>query len=530
VKKLIHLGYEIGTGRPVEIPLSHLIVTGVTQLSGKTTTLEALIERSEQTAIVFKTKPGETGFAGARVIAPYFKEQSDWQYVQSLLEATMRERMKFQRSWIITVCKGTSSLFQVKRNIDDQLANPKVTGLNRSIYTELEAYFKLILPQLSIISFSNSLDLEPGVNVMDLTRMSLELQSLVIRSVLETVLRSREKTIAVIPECWKFLSQTRGNPVKEAAESFIRQGATNGNYLWLDSQDVSSVDKIPLKSVSIWILGIQSERNEVQHTIDQMPLAKDKRPKVDEVMNLQVGRFYACTPQFTKLVYVQPSWIDTTRAELAARGQVDPASFKRPSIENAIRPALIPEPPPPRSDFDLDKYQAEIAGEFELMEKRIEEIATKLDAKIDSQISKLKTEILSSLPKNGSAVYQIEPLKMLQRKCLEEARDLITSQIAALTDDQKKILRYIESAQTGVKQKDLLDKCLGLSGTSGGNGVKVKALTVEMDSLSLIRRDDRIATSYPALLKRIESDLSPHSATPEEIKSVYDHVIASLVA
>jgi hypothetical protein len=124
--KSILLGYEIGTGKgnAVEIPLSHLIVTGLTQLSGKTTTLEALITRSDLKAIVFRTKPGERGFANAQRIAPYFKERSDWQYVCALLEATLKEKMRFERSWIMTACKGTSSLLEVKRNIETALANP----------------------------------------------------------------------------------------------------------------------------------------------------------------------------------------------------------------------------------------------------------------------------------------------------------------------------------------------------------------------------------------------------------------------
>jgi len=49
----IKLGYVIPSGDPVEINPSHLIVTGITQLSGKTTTLEALISRSGSKAIVF---------------------------------------------------------------------------------------------------------------------------------------------------------------------------------------------------------------------------------------------------------------------------------------------------------------------------------------------------------------------------------------------------------------------------------------------------------------------------------------------
>jgi hypothetical protein len=69
----ILLGYEIETALPIYIRHSHLIATGVTQLSGKTTTIEALITRSKKRAIVFKTKVGETGFTQVTVIPPYFK-------------------------------------------------------------------------------------------------------------------------------------------------------------------------------------------------------------------------------------------------------------------------------------------------------------------------------------------------------------------------------------------------------------------------------------------------------------------------
>jgi len=99
----IKLGYAIGTGVVVTVKPSHIVATGITQLSGKTTTLEALITRSKSRAIVFKTKVGESGFTEGTVIPPYFKERSDWQYVSSLLEATLKERLKCERAWIIHV-------------------------------------------------------------------------------------------------------------------------------------------------------------------------------------------------------------------------------------------------------------------------------------------------------------------------------------------------------------------------------------------------------------------------------------------
>jgi hypothetical protein len=51
----IHLGYVVGTGEPVEIPLRHTAVTGQTQESGKTTTLEGLISRSGLQAVAYVT-------------------------------------------------------------------------------------------------------------------------------------------------------------------------------------------------------------------------------------------------------------------------------------------------------------------------------------------------------------------------------------------------------------------------------------------------------------------------------------------
>jgi hypothetical protein len=53
----ILLGFEIGTGKPVYLPLHHLAIFGITQLSGKTTTLEAVISRS---GLKFAWKAKET--------------------------------------------------------------------------------------------------------------------------------------------------------------------------------------------------------------------------------------------------------------------------------------------------------------------------------------------------------------------------------------------------------------------------------------------------------------------------------------
>src|SRR5579872_1328089 len=101
----VHLGFEVGSGEAVSIPLQHLVATGQTQRAGKTTTLEALIARSNVKAIAFVTKRGEGAFRDAREIQPYFREQADWKFVASILEASRGEKLKFERSWIIRASK-----------------------------------------------------------------------------------------------------------------------------------------------------------------------------------------------------------------------------------------------------------------------------------------------------------------------------------------------------------------------------------------------------------------------------------------
>lgn len=113
----IHLGFEVGTGAPVAIPLKHMAVTGMTQEAGKTTTLEALISRSQLRAIAFVTKRGEGGFGSGNRLAPFFEERADWEFIESILESTMRQRMKFERAWIVRACKGARTLADVQRNV-----------------------------------------------------------------------------------------------------------------------------------------------------------------------------------------------------------------------------------------------------------------------------------------------------------------------------------------------------------------------------------------------------------------------------
>jgi hypothetical protein len=338
--KGVHLGYEVGAGVAVEIPLRHMVVTGQTQEAGKTTTLEAMIVRAKVKAIAFVTKRGEGSFSDARVVPPYFKEQADWKYVASILEASRGEKMKFERSWIIRASKGATSLADVHKNVRKALETAK--GIHADVYLTLDAYLDDVVPLIDQVQWAKRIDLSPGLNVMDLTALNVEMQHLVIRSTIEWVLKYETNTVVVVPEAWKFIPQGRGTPVKLAAEAYIRQAAGLGNYLWLDSQDIAGVEKIILKSVPIWILGVQRESNEIKRTLANIP-AGIKKPKADEIATLKIGQFYACYGEHVIKTYVQPIWLSNADAKRVAVGALSAPASPTPPTSHETKEASVNE-------------------------------------------------------------------------------------------------------------------------------------------------------------------------------------------
>jgi hypothetical protein len=319
----IKLGYEIGTGKEVDIPLAHMIVCGVSQLSGKTTTLEALIKRGKQKAVVFRTKTGEKSFQEGNEIPGFFREKSDYEGVKSLIEAYSRTKIQLETGTLMDLTRDFDTLEDIYDSVNNTIMNnTKMRGIEKEIYIRLQHYLGDLIPQIKNANLSKTLVLKDGANIMNLEGFSEPIQSLIIQSVLDEVLAHQKGVIIVIPEAWKFIPQKYSNPCKRSVESFIRQGATNGNYIWIDSQDMAGVDKIPLKQISTWCLGYQTERNEVKHTLDQIALPPKSKPSVDEIMTLRVGQFILSSYDGVRKVYVQPLWLDDDEAQAVAMANI----------------------------------------------------------------------------------------------------------------------------------------------------------------------------------------------------------------
>ena len=553
----VKLGYEIGTGIEVGIEPSHMFICGMSQKSGKTTTIEAFITRSKKQAIVFKTKPGEKVFStGGQIIPAFFKGRNDYEFVRALLESSSKERLNTEKTVLMELCQGSTSLEDLKASVDNTLISG--AKVRRDVYIRLQHYLDNLIPQLKKARLSKHLVMHQGVNIMDLQDFSEEIQTLVIQSTLDEILKNHHDVIVIVPELWRFSPEKRNTPCKMAIESFIRQGATNNNFVVMDSQDLAGVSKAPLKQVPCYLLGYQSEINEVKHTLDQIPLPLRSKPQVDEIMNLKIGQFFLATNNGVKKVYVQPLWLSDDEARQVARGerQVEAKDgvFLSQSVIFGGKPTEISKVLKTPAFVEIDvgprmgkSYAATTPEYSQIFAERVTDEMNEspplrapdnrtffsesspsraefvsLRAELFNKIEELETKIRSGM----SPVYMVSPLEKIQKSFQEEAKNHVLSSVSRLDDDQKRILLFIETQGKGCSLTMILDKLLHLSATSGGTRDKYSKKIKEMEGLI---RKDKNNVIYPNLKEYIREYCGVHGITEQEMQQVYDHVLAGVI-
>lgn len=569
IKKKIKFGYETKTGDEIELGLAHTVITGLTQASGKTTSIMGLIKRSGLKAIIIKTKIGEKAISEGAIIPPFYKEDFDWEYASELLESSRKEKLKFERSWIIKYSKSASNLLEFKKNIDEALMNSKIRELEKSVLISLQAYLEKILPELQYAPLSKTLDIKEGISIMDLERFKEETQSLIIRSVLNEVLTKEKNTLVVIPEVWRYVPEKHTSPVKKAAEIFIRQGATNNNYLFLDSQDITGTSKAILKQISNWVLGKQTEINEIKRVLDQIPLPKKSKPKPEEVATLKLGHFFVVTSDFTKQAYAQPSWLDNKTAKKVAMGKISVDTVEQPTqiapYQVVVKEQFEKSDEGIQSSQDFMKKLNELRedfisnrndffNKFEQINSTISDIYAKFlqfqqeksgineDEIIMRVLQKVPVssgsssfdkegiikEVLSRVPKGvGGVTYEVSPLDKIKKDFLNEAKEKLLNDLKGVSDNAKKVLKYLESKSKGVKSLEIEEKCF-LMKHSGGSAKKVSDTSLELRAIEVSRKD-KAGWHYGELKKRIIDLLGNQGASQEEINQIYDHILYELL-
>jgi cell division protein FtsB len=389
--KGVLVGFEVGSGSPVYLEHHHTTISGQTQKSGKTTGVKAMVARSGMRAVVFLTKRGEIGFHGFPEVQPYYREPKrgtliDWQYVEAILTATMGEKMKLERSFIINACKGAHSLEDVYQNILGRKEKAR-RGFDISIYTNLAAYFEIILPQIKARNFATSLPLEKGVNVMNLLDLTEEMQALVIQATLNYIMDRMKGIIAVIPEAWKFIPK-EGNPVKLAAERYLRQGAALPNYLWIDSQDLTGVDTKMLKQCNNWLMGFQREINEAE----KVAKTAGKKVSYSMIQSLKLGHFVLLQgTEDPQLVYLWPDRVPMQMAIDVALGLIEPEVVKE-YLEKLKEKSLDEDEEMYRRKCEeLEREKKSLEDELERLKSQKEEGS--VDPELIEKVQRLETEV-----------------------------------------------------------------------------------------------------------------------------------------
>jgi len=379
----ILVGFEVGTAQSVYLPLHHLAIFGMTQLSGKTTALEAFISRSGLRAIAFKTKRGEAGFTKYNVVTPYYKPRADWQFVEGLVNVALGEKVKYEpgmRYGIMKVCRGRKDLKEIQKAAHD-FAREAKREFMKAVYEKLAAYLEIVIPELEKWVFTDRLELGEGVNVMDLSGMRLETQHLVIASTIEYAFSHLDHVIVIIPEAWESIPQGKMTPVKWVAQQFIRKGAAVGNYMFLDSQDIGGIDKTPLRQCDNWLMGRMKEAHEVERILKQ--LLGLKVPK-EEIQTLPLGHFYAAIGNEVRKVYVLPVGVPEEVGRNVAMGFTTPEYVR----DTYLKPSRLME----EDEMYRQKWEEEKREREELEKEFTRQVERLSDLKAQEKIDLLKQE------------------------------------------------------------------------------------------------------------------------------------------
>jgi hypothetical protein len=409
------IGFEVKSGREVVCEAQHLGITGLTQQSGKTTALEAFISRLDATTcvIVFRTGRGEIGFDGARRIPPFFRERTDWQFVEGLIGAHLHEKTKFYRGDVMLAVRGAHSLSEVHANIRARLTKTKKEWTQK-VLVELDQYFNEIVPLLAEHVFALDVEVGRGVRVMDLEGMPIALQQLVIASTVDKVMEEHRDVLFVLPEARDFIPEGERTPAKLALERLIRRGAKLGNFLWVDSQSLTGLDMDVMRSVGTWLFGRQVLDLELKRVTKMVPGLQVGKIHADDIRRLGLGEFLLVRGATATRVYVQPAWLDDNHAQRVAQG-IDSAA-------EMIR--LFKSKGENVDDKERKKYEERIASQDEEIKRlttRVSQLSKRLEEEAERVEANAKAAAANAVEKGKGAPTPSEFTRLLDETATHAA-------------------------------------------------------------------------------------------------------------
>ena len=316
---VVRIGYEVPSGAPVEVPLQHTAIYGLTRQAGKTTALEGMISRLKDTALVIRTGKNDITFDWAHAVRPFFRERVDWHYVERMLWSFLNEKPKVYRTWIMRSTQGARTLEDVHSKLRDAATRKGLRGWDADMLYQLDHYFGELLPALRSLDFSTTLDIARGqVNVMDLENVPKTVQQLIVAAVLDRLMEHPQHVVVVLPEARNFIPSGTATPATRSADDFVREGAKLGMFLWVDSQSLTGVDQQTLRNFGLSLHGRQTSDLEIDRIVKAIGAGVTKA----SVKKLGLGQFLLEDQDGVRTVYAQPSWLSDGLAIQTAKGTI----------------------------------------------------------------------------------------------------------------------------------------------------------------------------------------------------------------
>ena len=411
------LGYELKTGEPVDVPVTHTVVSALTG-GGKTTTVRRLMDgaaRDEGYTILAIDVKKERDFVGAgREIPPYISESTEPLLVMRMLESILRHGLVGKFDVILGAAADTENLEAFRENLRRVEADKKAWARNRADARVLGHLTDKLLEQVRKAEYAPGVDLKPGINVMNISYLSRGVQQLVVDSVFRWLLEREHRVVLVLEEAINFLPQSQKTEFEwdTSPHKFIREGRASELWLWASGQALTEMAVGVRKQMRVWVLGPQMEINEAKKFMEQIPM---EGVKPVEIQKQRTGHFIAAIRRsdeeggevVVRRTYVQPVWMPDGMAVQMARGEItlkDAMKFKNGMEKGKVRDV---------DDKERKRYEEEIATlkrDYETVEHR--------RAALEREVQDLRREVekwKAEIPKRVEAAGALGELKQVVR-------------------------------------------------------------------------------------------------------------------
>lgn len=424
----IFLGFEARTVTSVQIPIFHMLVTGQTRLSGKTTLLKALskriIEKGFKVLILDSKSNFEDYSTFGHQVPVCLRKTTDSLPLLELLESIFDRKISRYYPTLTNLTENAKSYGDIIKNAEELKVDGD--GFIKGACDTIIDLLKRLEEQTLKVESTTELKLPYDINRMTINQFDLPGQHLIANSVFTQALRNHPKLIIVLDEANKFLPQKRRSACTNAITLYVTQGGATENYLWLSTQFLATTSKDAMKAMAVKLLGRQDHTTEVGHALDLIPEDSKFLDKFD-IMKLNLGHFvFVDSDSKVKTIYAVPEYANIDDCKKVAQGLLDPRnirySFDFPAEE--VRDAtkqletLVPFIPEPESEPEkepepLDEIIVTIESET-IEPPKTEEGLAQLNNTIDTlrnTIQDLQTK-MNQLEKDVTRVITLKDFKV----------------------------------------------------------------------------------------------------------------------